>query len=137
MKRVFAPILLVVFFAFLVSAEETQSAKLLAVKAYDQGRIAFWEGRVPVYDGYPFYDLTLAVGQKNYVVRFESMTGYFPSSWKVGNEVKVRVPGKGRLYLFNGDQELPVEMVRGVAAECVPTSSPPITISAGPQVPCD
>lgn len=137
MKRVWAPTLLVLFSALLVSAEETQSAKLLAVKAYDHGRIAFWEGRVPVYDGYPFYDLTLAVGQKKYVVRYESLTGYFPSRWQVGSEVKIRVPGKGRFYLSNGDQEVPAEIVRGAAAECVPASSPPITLSAGPQVPCE
>ena len=137
MKRVWAPILLVLFSALLVSAEETQSAKLLSVKAYDHGRIAFWEGRVPVYDGYPFFDLTLAVGQKKYVVRHESLTGYFPSRWKVGSEVKIRVPGKGRVYLSNGDQEVLTEIVRGAAAECVPPSSPPITISAGPQVPCE
>jgi hypothetical protein len=119
----------------LVSAEETQTAKVLAVKAYDRGRIAYWEGRVPIYDDYPFYDLTLALGEKKYVVRYESLTGYFPSRWKAGSEVKVRTRDKGRLYLTNGAEEVALEVVR--SSECVLPSTPPATVTAGAQVPCE
>ncbi len=137
MQRTCVPILFLLLLTSLVSAEDLQTAKVLAVKAYEHGRIAYWEGRVAIYDGYLFYDLTLAFGQKKYLVRYESLTGYFPSSWKVGNEIKIRVPGKGRFYLVNGSEEVPVEIVRGHAAECVPPSGPPITLTAGPQPPCD
>jgi len=138
MKRVYAPILFLLLLTSLVSAEELQTAKVLAVKAYDQGRIAYWEGRIPIYDGYPFYDLSLALGEKKFLVRYESLSGYFPSRWKAGSEVKVRVPGKGRFYLLNGTEEVPVEIVRGRAAECVlPSSGPPATVTSGPQVPCE
>ena len=78
------------------AADDVKTAKVLAVKAYDRGRIAFWEGRVPIYDGYPFYDITLALDQKKYVVRYESMTGYYPSNWKAGREIQVRLGAKGR-----------------------------------------
>ena len=58
------------------------------MKAYDRGRIAFWEEGFLSEDGYPFYDITLAFNEKKYVVRYESMTGYYPSSWKGGREVR-------------------------------------------------
>ena len=111
-----------------------QAGKILAIKPYDQGRIAFWEGRVPVYDGYAFYDLTVAVAQKKYVVRYESLTGFLPSTWYVGREVKVRV-SRGRLYLANGPEEVPMSMVTGIAAECVIPAGTPQRL--GPQVPCE
>jgi hypothetical protein len=137
MKRVSPRILSLLLLTSLVFAEGPRTAKVLNVKAYNRGRIAYWEGRVPIYDGYPFYDLTLALGKKTYLVRYESMTGYFPSSWKAGSEVKVRAQGKGRFYLTNGSEEVSVETVRGVAADCVLPSSPPVVASAGPQAPCE
>jgi hypothetical protein len=36
------------------AADDVKTAKVLAVKAHDRGRIAFWEGRAPIYDGYPY-----------------------------------------------------------------------------------
>ncbi len=93
-------LLLMTSFAF--ATDDVQTAKVLAVKAHENGRIAYWEGRVAIYDGYPFYDITLSLGQKKYVVRCESLTGFYPSSWKVGREIQVRMLGKGKLYLING-----------------------------------
>ncbi|SRR6266849_4960149 len=119
------------------AADDVKTAKVLAVKAYDRGRIAFWEGRVPVYDGYPFYDITLALGQKKYVVRYESMTGYYPSSWKAGREIQVRLDGKGKMYLLNGEEEVLALIYNGHLQDCVPTAGRPTTMGAGPQVPCD
>ena len=119
------------------AADDVKTAKVLAVKAYDRGRIAFWEGRVPVYDGYPFYDITLALGQKKYVVRYESMTGYYPSSWKAGREIQVRLDGRGKMYLLNGEEEVLALIYNGHLQDCVPTAGRPTTMGAGPQVPCD
>ena len=119
------------------AADDVKTAKVLAVKAYDRGRIAFWEGRVPVYDGYPFYDITLALGQKKYVVRYESMTGYYPSSWKAGREIQVRLDGKGKMYLLHGEAEVLALIYNGHLQDCVPTAGRPTTMGAGPQVPCD
>lgn len=135
MKRV--PSILFLLLAAFAFAQEAQTAKVLAVKAYERGRIAYWEGRVPVYDGYPFFDLTLALGGKKQVVRYESLTGYFPGAWKAGKEVRVRLQGKNRVYLANGSEEVAADVVRGSAAECVLSSAPPVTVTAGSQVPCE
>jgi hypothetical protein len=120
-----------------LAAQDTQTAKILAVKTYEHGRIAYWEGRVPIYDGYPFYDITLALGSKKYVVRYNTVSGFLPSRWKVGNEIKVQVQGKKVVSLINGTEDVPVEIVRGVAADCVLASTPPSGPIAGGQVPCD
>ncbi len=126
--------LLIASLAF--GADDVKTAKVLAVKAYDRGRIAFWEGRVPIYDGYPFYDITLALDQKKYVVRYESLTGYYPSKWKAGRDIQVRL-GKGKMFLFNGEEEVLAQIYNGHLHDCVPTSGRPTTIGPGPQVPCD
>ena len=119
------------------AADDVKTAKVLAVKAYDRGRIAFWEGRVPIYDGYPFYDITLALDQKKYVVRYESMTGYYPSNWKAGREIQVRLGGKGKMFLLNGEEEVLALIYNGHLQDCVPSTGRPANIGAGPQVPCD
>jgi hypothetical protein len=148
MKRIAIPIVSVLFLTSLVcAAEDLKTAKVVAVKAYDRGRIAFWEGRVPIYDGYPFYDITLALApdqkedqkkdQKKYVVRYESMTGYYPSSWKVGHDIRVRLEGKGKIVLFNGEEEVLASIYNGHLQDCVPSTGRPNATGAGPQVPCD
>ena len=116
--------------------EDLKTAQVLAVKDYDRGRIVRWEGRVPIFDDYPFYDITLSLDNKKYVVRYESMTGYYPARWQVGNEVKVRLAGKGRMYLLNGSEEVAVGIFNNKAQQCVFPNSPPITVTVGPQVPC-
>jgi hypothetical protein len=129
--------LVVVVFVPLLWSQDTQVAKVLAIKNHDHGRIAYWEGRVPIYDGYPLYDITLLSAGKKYVLRYESQTGYYPSAWKAGSEVRIRQQGKGRFLLTNGSDEVLVTPVRGFAADCVMTSGPPVTLGPGPQVPCD
>jgi hypothetical protein len=115
-------LLLVTSFSF--AADDLQIANVLAVKAHESGRIAYWEGRVPIYDGYPFYDITLLLGQKKYVVRYESLTGFYPSSWKVGREIQVRLRGKGKMYLVNGADEVLAGIYNARAQDCVlPTAS--------------
>ena len=65
MRRLAIPIISILLLTSIaLAADDVKVAKVLAVKAYDQGRIAFWEGRVPIYDGYPFYDITLVLDQK-------------------------------------------------------------------------
>ena len=138
MERFAIPIVSLLFLTSLVyAADDLKTAKVLTVKAYDRGRIAFWEGRVPIYDGYPFYDITLAVGQKRYVVRYESMTGYYPSSWKAGRDIQVRLGGKGKIVLFNGEEEVLASIYNGHLQDCVPSTGRPTSTGAGPQVPCD
>jgi hypothetical protein len=137
MKLIAISILPLLLMATLTSAEDLQTAKVAAVKAYKHGRIAYWEGRVPIYDDYPFYDITLTLGQKKQIVRYESLSGYYPSSWKVGSEIKVRPQGKGRIYLLDREEEVSAEIVNVRAQNCVPSSGPPVTLSVGPQVPCE
>jgi hypothetical protein len=119
------------------SADDLQTARVLAVKAHENGRIAFWEGRTPIYDGYPFYDITLLIGQKKYVVRYESLTGFYPSGWKAGREIQVRIQGKGKMYLINGEEEVLAGVYNARAQDCVLPTGPSAVRGAGPQVPCD
>jgi hypothetical protein len=119
------------------SADDLQTARVRAVKAYENGRIAFWEGRTPIYDGYPFYDITLLIGQKKYVVRYESLTGFYPSGWKAGREIQVRIQGKGKMYLINGEEEVLAGIYNARAQDCVLPTGPSAVRGAGPQVPCD
>jgi hypothetical protein len=138
MRRLAIPIISILLLTSIaLAADDVKVAKVLAVKAYDQGRIAFWEGRVPIYDGYPFYDITLVLDQKKYVVRYESMTGYYPSSWKAGRDVQVRLGGKGKMLLLNGEEEVLASIYNGHLQDCVPSTGRPTNIGAGPQVPCD
>jgi hypothetical protein len=119
------------------SADDPQTARVLAVKAHENGRIAFWEGRTPIYDGYPLYDITLLIGQKKYVVRYESLTGFYPSAWKAGREIQVRIQGKGKIYLINGEEEVLAGIYNARAQDCVLPTGPSAVRGAGPQVPCN
>jgi hypothetical protein len=111
-----------------------EKAKILDIKEYAQGRLWDWAGRVPVYDGYPFYDLTLDVGGKRYIARYESMTGYFPSTWKQGGDIDVKL-ANSRLYLLRDSEEIAAEDVSSTAQDCVQTNATDST-AVGPQVPC-
>jgi hypothetical protein len=137
MKLTLSVLAMLLATSLVFAANGAQTAKVLAVKTYERGRIAFWEGRVPISDGYPFYDITLSLGQKKYVVRYESMTGYFPSKWKAGSEIQVRLEGKGKMFLFNGEEEVLATIYNGHLQECVPSSGRPTVTGAGPQVPCE
>lgn len=138
MKPIFSLLLLFSFATVILSAEGPQdvtTAKIVAVKQYDQGRLAYWDRNVPIYDGYPFFDITLALDGKQEVVRFESMTGYFPLRWKEGNEVKVR-QDKGRVILYNGEEEIPASIVTSTLNDCVNDLRPTV-ISPTPAGPCE
>jgi hypothetical protein len=136
MKKSSVAILILLSVSTLIfAAEANRTAKVVSVKEYDQGRIAYWEGRVPIYDHRPFYDITLSVGPGRYVIRYESPTGFYPSSWQAGSEIKIRLQGKGRIYLLDGAKEVRAEIVNARAQECVSTSGP--AVGAGPQVPCE
>ena len=132
---------IIAFFLFATSlafaAPGLETAKVLAVKEYDHGRIAFWEGNVPVYDNYPFYDITLQIGQKKYVTRYETTTGYYPSSWKTDSEIQVRLGGRGKMSLLNGSEEVPVVIVTNYLNDCVPSNSPLARIHSSLEVPCE
>jgi hypothetical protein len=129
-------VLTAAFAADEVKTEELKTAKVLAVKKYAEGRIVRWEGRVAIYDGYPFYDITLLLDNKKYVVRYESMSGYYPARWDAGNEIKVRSAGKGKMYLLNGAEEVQVGIFNAKAQNCVFANGPPVTLDPSPQVPC-
>lgn len=138
MRSFSVPILtLILMNSFALARDGVQTAKVLAVKAHESGRIAYWEGRVAIYDGYPFYDIKLSLGQKKYVVRYESLTGFYPSSWKVGREIQVRMAGKGQLYLINGAEEVLAGIYNARAQDCVLATGQSAVRGAGPQVPCD
>jgi len=132
-----ALIALILVSSFAVAAESIETARIINVKHHELGRIAFWEGRVPIDDGYPFYDLTLQIGEKKYVVRYESGTGYIPSAWKNGADIKIRMGGRGRMYLFNGTEEVPVVILNNQAQDCVLRNTPHVARGPGSQVSCD
>jgi hypothetical protein len=118
-----------------VSAGQTpQTAKILSIKKHSQGRIVSWTNHAPLFDGYPFYDMTLEWSGKKYVVRYESMTGYYPKAWDAGNEIQVKRE-RGQFILYNRDEATPARVVN--LQDCVSSSSPPAGLSALPQIPCD
>jgi hypothetical protein len=83
-----------------------QTGKILSVEKNGEGRAFDWVrgglASIPVYDHYPFYDITIQVSRKNYVVRYETQTDYYPAAWKPGSSIQVRL-GHGRLYLLRYD----------------------------------
>jgi hypothetical protein len=92
-----------------------QTGNILSVEKHGEGRAFDWVrgglALIPVYDHYGFYDLTIQLSGKNYVVRYESQTGYYPAAWKPGNPIQVR-QGHGRLYLLRYDgEEVPASIV--------------------------
>jgi hypothetical protein len=90
------------------------------------------------YDGYPFYDITLALGQKKYVVRYESLTGYYPSKWKAGRaRSRFGWGAKERCSCSTVKRKFWPWVYKGHLQDCVPSSGRPTTMGGGPQVPCD
>jgi len=92
-----------------------QTGNILCVEMHGEGRAFDWVrgglALIPVYDHYAFYDITIQWRGKNYVVRYETQTGYYPAAWKPGNPIPVR-QGHGRLYLLRYDgEEVPASIV--------------------------
>ncbi|HTD23857.1 MAG TPA: hypothetical protein VK738_14455 [Terriglobales bacterium] len=97
-----------------LQAEKFQTGKVLAVVEHPEGRVFDWvnHGTAPIYDGYAFYDINVQLDNKCYVVRYESQTGYYPSAWQPGNEVKARIES-GRIYLQRYDSaEVPTSILK-------------------------
>ena len=93
-----------------------QTGKILSVEKHGEGRAFDWVrgglASIPVYDHYPFYDIAIQLGSRNYVVRYESQTDYYPAAWKAGSPIQVRL-GHGRLYLLRYDGvEVPASIVQ-------------------------
>jgi len=131
----------VIVFALVISVAATvsagqapQTAKVVSIKKHAQGRIVSWANHAPLFDGYPFYDITLEWNGNRYVVRYESMTGYYPKAWDAGNEIQVKHE-RGQFILNNRDEAVPTRVVN--PQDCVWTSSPPAGLSVLPQIPCD
>jgi hypothetical protein len=132
MKRTLIAIV-VVAAAFIVAAVEgLQKARVVSIKEHPQGRIVHWEGRVPIFDGHPAYDITLSWKGKKYVVRYESLSGYFPKAWEIGKDIQVKRE-RGCFILYRGDEAVPAREVD--PDDCVPASSP--AAGSMPQIPCE
>ena len=135
MKRRLIIVVVVMAASLTVVADQgVQTARVVSIKKHSEGRIVSWSGHSPIFDGYPFYDLTLEWNGKKYVVRYESMTGYYPRAWDVGKEIPVKRE-RGQFILHQGEDAVPAQEVN--PHDCVGTSSPPPGISVTPQVPCD
>jgi hypothetical protein len=92
-----------------------QTGNILSVEKHGEGRAFDWVrgglALIPVYDHYAFYNITIQLSGKNYGVRYETPTGYYPAAWKPGNPIQVR-QGHGRLYLLRYDgEEVPASIV--------------------------
>ena len=111
-----------------------QTAKVVFIKKHPHGRIAHWEGRTPVFDGNPVYDITLQWNNKKFVVRYESLTGYYPRAWDIGNEIRVKSE-RGQFILYRGDEAVPAREIS--SHDCVQAYSPEGSASVTPQIPCD
>ena len=124
----------VLLFSVAAFAVELTTAKVVAVKDYSSGRIAFYEQNLPIYDGYPVYDITIRADGRDYLVRYESLTGYYPSAWNVGSEIKVKQE-HGQFILMNGAEAVKARIVS--SSECVPVNGPPSVITVLPAIPCE
>ena len=92
-----------------------QAAMIVSVQKHSEGRVFDWVkaglNPIPLYDNYPYYDITIEVEKKTFVVRYEAQTDYFPSAWKAGSPVTVRL-AQGRMYLLRYDDvEVPVAIL--------------------------
>lgn len=92
-----------------------QTATIVAVQKHSEGRAFDWVkaglNPIPLYDNYPFYDMTIRVEKKTFVVRYEAQTDYFPSAWKADSSLTVRL-AHGRMYLLRYDGvEVPVSIL--------------------------
>ena len=76
------------------SGDNLLTAKVVNVDAHPEGRPFAYanDGSIfaKLYDDYPYYNITLQVGDKQYIVQYDNMGGYYPSAWRPGNEVKIR-----------------------------------------------
>jgi hypothetical protein len=82
-----------------------ESGTVESVLAHPEGRVFDIVSKViPVYDDYPFYDISILTPERAYVVRYESMGGYYPSAWQSGKQIKFRRE-KGQLLLLRYDGE--------------------------------
>ena len=85
--------------------DAVETGTVEAVHAYPEGRVFDIVSKVvPVYDNYPFYDIVIRSPERTYVVRYESMGGYYPSGWQIGKQIKFRRE-KGQLLLLRYDGE--------------------------------
>ena len=134
MKRIAVTVLLISAAMIALADQGPQTAKVVAIKKHAQGRIVSWSGHSPIFDGYPFYDVTLEWNGKKYVVRYESMTGYYPKAWDAGQNIRVKRE-RGQFILYKADEATPARVVN--PQDCVFTSGPPPGISLTPQVPCE
>jgi hypothetical protein len=93
-------------------SDALQIGTVQSVLEHPEGRIFDWASWVPIYDGYPYYDMTIKTPDRTYVVRYESMTGYYPTAWQAGKEIKLR-RDHGQLLLLRYDGELvPTRILR-------------------------
>lgn len=134
MKRIAIIFVLISGVAMTFADQPPQTAKVVSIKKHAQGRVVSWSGHSPIFDGYPFYDVTLEWNGKKYVVRYESMTGYYPNAWSAGQEIQVKRE-RGQFLLYKGEEAVPARVVN--PQDCVSTSGPPPGISLTPQVPCE
>jgi hypothetical protein len=74
--------------------------------------------------------MTIAVDGKEYIVRYESNTGYYPDAWKQGNDIQVKRL-KGRFKLINGSEEVSAQIV--TKDSCIPL---PTKNHGVPLLPC-
>jgi hypothetical protein len=104
-----------------------KTAKVLAVKAHDRGRIAFWEGRVAIYDGDPFLrhyphprpeEVRGAVRKHDWLLPFE-LEGWARNPGSAGRQ------RKGKMFLLNGEEEVLALIDNGHLQDCVPSTGRP------------
>ena len=90
-----------------------QTGTVQAVVKHAEGRMfdIVWP-LTPIYDDYPYFDITVGTPDHTYVVRYESMGGYYPRAWETGKEVQFRRE-KGRLLLLRYDGELVPARIMG------------------------
>jgi len=133
MRRVLLIAVLMAPFVVVHAENGPPRAKIVSIKKHAQGRVTYWEGRVPIFDGNPVYDITMRWNNKTYLVRYESLTGYYPRAWDVGREILVKHE-RGQFLLYRGEEAVPAREIS--SSDCV-SANHPASASVTPQLPCD
>ena len=83
-----------------------QTGTVQSIVKHAEGRVFdILSPTIPIYDHYPYFDITIQAPERSYVVRYESMTGYYPSAWQTGKQIKFRREN-GQLKLVRYDGEI-------------------------------
>jgi len=93
---------LIVSFGGLAQAQVYSNATILAIQSKESSSRVHKPSDAPTPSSEADYDITVKIGNKDYVGRYRHASDYVPSNWEVGKTVEGRV-GKHRHRIYLKD----------------------------------